>query len=75
MQVEADRKVCCAGKCVSDACNEFCLNDIIYEKDAFKTCDGKTGIELHDCCAEWATGNEYKKYDCTSELIKGDCET
>ena len=75
MQVEAERQSCCDGKCVSDACKEICYNDVIHPPDAFQDCEGLTGVALHDCCNEWSGGNQYSKFDCTSELTKGDCRT
>ena len=72
---ETERQACCDGKCVSDGCKEFCYNDITHPEDAFAECDGLLGVELHDCCESWAGGNQWSKFDCTSELVKGDCQT
>ena len=72
---ETERQACCDGKCVSDGCKEFCYNDITHPEDAFAECDGLLGVELHDCCDSWAGGNQWSKYDCASELVKGDCQT
>ena len=72
---ETERQTCCDGKCVSDGCREFCYNDITHPVDAFEECEGLLGVQLHDCCDSWAGGNQWSKFDCASELIKGDCQT
>ena len=61
---ENERQACCEDKCLSEACQEFCFNDITYPPDTFVDCDGLTGDALNDCCEEWSGGNQYKKFDC-----------